>query len=39
MMLMHHNILWVIDQEMPAGKHEHITTYKLEQSNQDIINN
>ena len=23
---------------MPVGKHEHITTYKLEQLKQDILN-
>jgi hypothetical protein len=29
--------LWAIAQEMPTGKHEHIRTYDLEQSSQDIL--
>jgi hypothetical protein len=30
--------LWAISQEMPAGKHEHIKTYDLEQLKDDILN-
>ena len=30
--------LWAIAQEMPTGKHEHITNYDLNQLNQDILN-
>ena len=30
--------LWAIAQEMPTGKHEHITDYDLNQLNQDILN-
>jgi len=30
--------LWAIAQEMPTGKHEHITNYDLNQLKQDILN-
>jgi len=30
--------LWAIAQEMPTGKHTHITSYNLKQLNQDILN-
>ena len=30
--------LWAIAQEMPTGKHEHITNYDIKQLNQDNDN-
>jgi hypothetical protein len=31
--------LWAIAQEMPAGKHNHVKEYELEQLKDDILNN